>query len=380
MEVSGVVFRSVPSLSSAGFDTQYLKASSSCLCVDAGSRSSGNLRIVGPRDPNVVIKTRTFSGNSSSGFSNNGHLQYYVPPRSGGDKKEKVKEKSSEIATRKKRSKLIKGLSKDLLKFSGMDFGLEVENGMVAEVKGKMFTEAAKALLAQLQQLRAKEKEMKRKRKQEKTKMKAAQMKSRVNRESSAGYSESIDSECEEIGDMSCLRNDTPETKLDEPEQEVGAVQTSPSEPIIQGDKDKIEDCSADICKRECHNGSDASCCSGSSVGVNDQSNLANGASTKRIEVCMGGKCKKLGAEMLLTEFKKRLGVEGAVVGCKCMGKCRDGANVRILNGLGVEGKDESVRGPSNHLFIGVGLKDVATIVESFFGEERDDFGLLTVS
>lgn len=52
------------------------------------------------------------------------------------------------------------------------------------------------------------------------------------------------------------------------------------------------------------------------------------------IQICMGGKCKILGANLLLKEFKNKVGVEGGVVGCKCVGKCRDGHNVKVSGGI----------------------------------------------
>ncbi|KAK3140789.1 hypothetical protein QOZ80_5AG0405850 [Eleusine coracana subsp. coracana] len=77
-----------------------------------------------------------------------------------------------------------------------------------------------------------------------------------------------------------------------------------------------------------------------------------------RIEVCMGGKCKKSGALALLQEFEKKVGTGGAAVGCKCLGKCGLGPNVRLRSESSAEG---SVK--KNPLYIGVGLEDVGTIV-----------------
>ncbi|XP_042040957.1 diacylglycerol O-acyltransferase 3-like isoform X2 [Salvia splendens] len=81
---------------------------------------------------------------------------------------------------------------------------------------------------------------------------------------------------------------------------------------------------------------------------------------SKRIEVCMGGKCKKSGAGALLEEFRRAVGAEEAVSGCKCMGKCRDGPNVKLV-------------GPAaaDSLRIGVGLEDVDVIMAKFFDEHQ---------
>lgn len=94
-----------------------------------------------------------------------------------------------------------------------------------------------------------------------------------------------------------------------------------------------------------------------SSVAVTETS------TTSRIEVCMGGKCKKSGALALLQEFEKAVGTGGAVVGCKCLGKCGLGPNVRLRSGASAEG---SAKG--NPLCIGVGFEDVDTIVAGLFG------------
>ncbi|KAM0954598.1 putative diacylglycerol O-acyltransferase [Dioscorea sansibarensis] len=91
------------------------------------------------------------------------------------------------------------------------------------------------------------------------------------------------------------------------------------------------------------------------------------------IEVCMGGKCKKSGALKVMEEFEKKVGIEGAVVGCKCMGKCRDGPNVRLVSHSNKE--DDLVRPVTNPLCLGVGLEDVDTIVTNFLVEK--DMNLL---
>nr|DAD38464.1 TPA_asm: hypothetical protein HUJ06_009105 [Nelumbo nucifera] len=247
--------------------------------------------------------------------------------------------------------------------------------------------EAAEVLLAQLQQLRAKEKEMKKKRKQEKARLKATQMKTktRAQCESSGSSSESSDIECGEVVSMKMSRlrdRALVETKLDASKQDTSAVLTTPSL-LIQENRaegiEKIEDCSIQTCSRQgCCNQKDSGGCS--KVSSNDYRRskpvVVGEASTERIEVCMGGKCKKMGAEMLLEEFGKRVGVEGVVVGCKCMGKCREGPNIRVFNQLGTEEVDDGR--PSNPLCIGVGLEDVGMVVANFFGEERKDLGLAT--
>ncbi|KAJ1418729.1 Thioredoxin-like superfamily [Sesbania bispinosa] len=118
------------------------------------------------------------------------------------------------------------------------------------------------------------------------------------------------------------------------------------------------------------------------SVGFKNESTVVATAPQKRIEVCMGNKCKRSGAAALLQEFERVVGAEGgAVVGCKCMGKCKSGPNVRIQNSVDhdlAEGLNDSVKIPANPLCIGVGLEDVDTIVARFLGENHNhnDMGM----
>ncbi|XP_066379583.1 diacylglycerol O-acyltransferase 3-like [Miscanthus floridulus] len=91
---------------------------------------------------------------------------------------------------------------------------------------------------------------------------------------------------------------------------------------------------------------------------------VAETSTASRIEVCMGGKCKKSGALALLQEFEKTVGTGGAVVGCKCLGKCGLGPNVRLRSDVSA---DSSAKG--DPLCIGVGFEDVGTIVAGLFGD-----------
>ncbi|MGV7468050.1 hypothetical protein PJI21_29140, partial [Mycobacterium kansasii] len=49
-------------------------------------------------------------------------------------------------------------------------------------------------------------------------------------------------------------------------------------------------------------------------LGSIEGNSLGTGESTRKIEVCMGGKCKKSGSALLLEEFQKAVGSEGSVV------------------------------------------------------------------
>ncbi|XXG53873.1 hypothetical protein AAC387_Pa03g1893 [Persea americana] len=362
MEVSGIVFRSVPCYSGAGFRQSQSK------------------------EPTKLSVFRR-----SCEFSDEGHLRYYGVVCK---KKEKVKSKDCDetmMLKKKKGMKMIKGLSKDLSALRHMRFGGE-EDLMEEEFKGKMISEAAEALLAELQVLKAEEKEMKRRRKEEKAAMKAAQMKAIGDcNNSSSSSSELSNIECGEVVDMSCLRSGVlaqDKNKIDQPQsiQVEASIDTS-----TQSNNTAAVPCSSSIEERNTtwvvESPSSSTCCnesSGSTISGSNSSSrnslVVGASSSERIQVCMGGKCKKSGAVELLGEFERMIGVEGAVVGCKCMGKCRDGPNVRVLNQCNGNTLEKEVGGSiTNPLCIGVGLEDVRAIVANFFGE-KEDMGMMAAA
>ncbi|XP_073052382.1 diacylglycerol O-acyltransferase 3-like [Primulina eburnea] len=233
-----------------------------------------------------------------------------------------VKENKGPMKMKKKKQmKLLKGLSRDLYAFSQMGFGLDsnLDKDLLRQVKGTTMTEAADLLLEHLQKLRS-EKRLEKKRRQEQKKLgkSSGQMRNSLNLvEVSSSCSESSsDSECGEVIDLKDL-------KFAHPKQEESVL------PSVKSSGTLETECSS------------------------------------KLEVCMGGKCKKSGAVAILDEFKKAVGIEGAVSGCKCMGQCRDGPNVRVL--IGEAGDSRSVP-INNPLFIGVGLEDVDKIVSNFLG------------
>ncbi|KAD4385149.1 hypothetical protein R6Q59_010700 [Mikania micrantha] len=255
--------------------------------------------------PISQLNRKSFAGCVvSDEFSDKSHLQYYYEPVMAvgeiGLKKKDVK----------KKLKLLKGLSKNLSDFSEMGFCLNLDNGLDQQVKGQMISEATDVLVKQLQKLKEEKMESK---KMKKDKKKASQM-MMVDSSSSSSESSSSESDCNNVVNMSQL--------------ETMATSTSTAEkPEINAISIVNEDCG------------------------------------KKIEVCMGGKCKKSGAAMLLENFRAAVAGEAEVVGCKCMGKCRDGPNVMVR-------REEVAPAPAvaNSLCIGVGLEDVDRIVSNFFG------------
>ncbi|GAV85339.1 hypothetical protein CFOL_v3_28777 [Cephalotus follicularis] len=317
-------------------------------------------------------------GRGRGGFSDKGHLQYYYGGGRicGGCKKDKDKDLEEKV-TIKKKLKLLKGLSKDMSLFSDL--------GLSSQVQGKILSETAETLLEQLQLLRAEEKELKKKRKHDKAQLKAVRLQTMLDCESSSSSSESSDSECEEVIDMTHLRTEANTllkpmlSDLQQPgtqEATTLALAISMTHEVNTTKETCFEDRGRQIIEQECGSGSSSSCSIVSGNGRSDESGKSlTGAWTKRIEVCMGKKCKMSGGVALLEEFERVMGVEGGVVGCKCMGQCRDGPNVRVLNsvnGIGNEGLDDSVRTPANPLCIGVSLEDVGVIMANFFGDDRN--------
>lgn len=174
----------------------------------------------------------------------------------------------------------------------------------------------------QLEQLKTEEKNLKRKRKQEK----ADKLKGKI-QSSACESSDSSDSECEEeeiIQVKGDLLDPMPVIRSEE----------NPPIPNV--------------------------------VGTGDGNGM-----TKRVEVCMGNKCKKSGGGALLEEFQRALGTEGGVVACKCMGKCRDGPNVKLFHSAAYHHLT-----PPDPLCIGVSLEDVGAIVGNFFTQNKESLEL----
>ncbi|KAK2969682.1 hypothetical protein RJ640_025859 [Escallonia rubra] len=419
MEVTtGAVCRPlVPCFSPINDANHYSSSSSSSILSFTGLSLDTGARF--PTKGVSYVKPIKRSASSAPGFWDSGHVQYYcqgstsTSTRCGGADGG-IKEKQKEKKAIKKRLKLLKGLSKDLSTFSAMDFGLDPHHVLADQVKGKMISDASELLLSQLQQLRTVEKETKRRKKEEKAKLKAARMQNTRDCESSSSSSsssESSDSECGEVIDMSRLKSKAPLAQLMPNELQPAASHepslldlpsgltqarnnTEVSQPVSQ------QDAATTLVQVPSTNRlrvPDETCCSGnhptsfSNVGYTSDHGIgqATGGGTtsaslsaRKIEVCMGGKCKKSGAGTLLEEFQRAVGGEGTVVGCKCMGKCRDGPNVRVSNSVNamLQQAEDSIRTPANPLCIGVGLDDVSLIVSNFFGANQRDLGGLAVA
>lgn len=387
--------------------------------ADAGVHNrSRKFRQLGMVNYGVSSKSRDDMGILSRGFSDAGHMQYYASPSMGGGKKQK--EKSDEIKTEKTKKmklKLIKRLSKDLDFFDHMVHVEESGSILMDEVKRKTISvilffpfsskdlrknskpdtnifminfhffmlvllivvfnllllstnviaspmqESMEVLLAELRHLRSEQKEEKRKRKEEKAQRKATLVKAKAkidsgsSSSSSSSSSESSDSDCEVVTDMSRFRSNALNQFIDrktEQEQENNKEEEKLADSSLSN-QEEHPIISLQNLPEDCSNDHESSCT----------------ASGRRIEICMGGKCKKMGALALLEEFERKVGKEGNVMGCKCMGKCKNGPNVRIQN----ESAKASVEALINplSLCIGVGLEDVDAIVRNLLGKDRND-------
>ncbi|XP_057419849.1 diacylglycerol O-acyltransferase 3-1 [Lotus japonicus] len=293
-----------------------------------------------------------------SGFSDEGHLQYYQDKKKG----------KPVVLTAKNKVKLLKRVSKGMSLFDELGFALDPnQRALLNDLQTNLTSDSGEGLLKELEKLRAEEKELKRKRKDEKkAKLKASKMKTGPDCESSSSSSsessESSASECDEVVDMNTFR---------------GGVAVAPAPPPA------LPPSRPAALLPETIAGGDVSIGS-VSVGLKNENHGVSTAPQKRIEVCMGNKCKKSGAAALMQQFESVVGVEGgAVVGCKCMGKCKSAPNVRIQNAVDhelAEGLNDSVKVPANPLCIGVGLEDVDAVVARFLGENYQDMGMVAAT
>ncbi|KAL6553268.1 hypothetical protein OROGR_007110 [Orobanche gracilis] len=305
---------------------------------------------------------RRATGILSSGFCDQDHVKYYnsnfgpsssspaaMSASTNGDKDKVHRNDKASKKMMKKQLKLLKGLSRDLSTFSEMGFGLDSHGLLLDQVKGNMISEAAEVMLKQLQKLKARRKELKRKMKEEKTRLKAVRTRDNVFDCEMSSSDSSSDSECGEIVDMNNLKS-----KQIAPQRVTEEATTSSPYPI------PILPTAITPSESLPLEGRASPCCS-----LEGEANLS-----KKIQVCMGGKCKKSGAVALLDEFQRAVGIEGAVSGCKCMGKCREGPNVRVSNQFDGYLADKSVKADS--LCVRVGMEDVEVIVANFLGPNHN--------
>nr|GME11316.1 diacylglycerol O-acyltransferase 3, cytosolic [Ipomoea batatas] len=287
-----------------------------------------------------------------SGFTDEGHLGYYSTSRrrircevesetKTMRRDDKVKDKKRKKML-KKRSKLLKNLSKDLSTLTQIGFGLDCSNpcDSLDQDQEKKISEAAETLLAQLQKLRANECE-----------------------DSSSSSSESSDSECEGVANMNKMK---PKPK---PVAEKAPLMLST---ILTTQVDAIDVEPVIVVPESQPAIPDPIISLGQSAGVGGITK-EDETTTKKIEVCMGGKCKKLGAEAILEELERVVEMEGggvSVCGCKCLGKCKVGPNLRLSSSSAAGELSESGVNlpPTRSLRLGVGVEDASLILRQELG------------
>ncbi|GAB2294193.1 hypothetical protein Dimus_028411 [Dionaea muscipula] len=333
-------------------------------------------------------------------YEDKAHLEYYYGTgtaagerkgRGRGRGREKGDNKGWNTISTKKRMKLVDCLVKDLSTFSELGFGLDSidGDGVDSDPKAKIISEAAELLLAQLKQLREEEKELKETNKKEK--LKTAQMGMKPECESSSSSSsssssESSDSECVEVVDMAQLKRYAINDNLVSQVQNVldlgdtcctgtvsaitnnaiPEVAAAMEEGVITTNDSIIPELSSPIA-----GGSNSISIISDHVKNVECRDDASSLLVKKVEVCMGGKCKKLGAAALVEEFQRVIGLEAAVVGCKCLGKCKSAPNVRVTNSDQMDDHEAEY----NPLCIGVSLDDVGVIVAKYLGtDEVNDY------
>lgn len=242
--------------------------------------------------------------------------------------------------------------------------------------------EAVEILEAQLQQLKSEQKEEKRKMKEKKALMKRNSMKQSENKckseSSSSSSSESSDSDSRQTIKTNGLRSNTLHRSEPIGDQKLfeEATLNIPSHQLMElFNSHKILEVANSIPQEKNNEGCSSKIkaeWSSSSIGFdNEQAAIAGGMATKRVEICMGGKCKKLGAGALLEEFQRKLGSEGAVMGCKCMGKCKSGPNLRVsdrTDEIQATTMLSSAKPTVSSLCLGVGSQDVDMIVADMLG------------
>nr|AAX62735.1 soluble diacylglycerol acyltransferase [Arachis hypogaea] len=341
MEVSGAVLRNVTCPSFSVHVSSRRRGGDSCVTVPVRMRKKAVVRCC-------------------CGFSDSGHVQYY------GD--EKKKENGTAMLSTKKKLKMLK------------------KRVLFDDLQGNLTWDAAMVLMKQLEQVRAEEKELKKKRKQEKkeAKLKASKMNTNPDCESS---SSSSSSESESESSESECDNEVVDMKKNIKVGVAVAVADSPrkAETMILYTSLVARDVSANHHHHNAvelfsrNNDISVGSINGGLKNENTAVITTEAIPQKRIEVCMGNKCKKSGSIALLQEFERVVGAEGgaaaAVVGCKCMGKCKSAPNVRIQNSTAdkiAEGFNDSVKVPANPLCIGVAWRMLKPLWLRFLGENQE--------
>lgn len=301
-------------------------------------------------------------------FSDGSHLQYYgglVQPYCGKKNKlEKLKSKHLSLLNEglfsdKRQKNLLESPLKDLSVLSSTP--ADANASLTEEVRGQILSDAVNVLMRQLEQAKAGRKERKQQLKAQKKALKLAEkqrkIKGRREDSSSSSSSSSSDSEGDsegEVVDMTLLRSTQQIDRiLEAPEQNPSVlIESSPNVAEVNGDKKALHVEFAEATDR---------------MGLNSGAGIPVQEANSMIKVCMGGKCKKFGSEMLLETIEERISKSGMAceveaVGCKCMGKCRNAPNIRVQT------EEDGFHGAKGVVHTGVDIGDVGLILAQHFG------------
>jgi sRNA-binding protein/(2Fe-2S) ferredoxin len=285
------------------------------------------------------------------GFSDQSHLQYYgglVKPYCGKKNKfEKLKLKHLSGLSDKKKVNLLELLPRDL--YALPTTPADANASLTEQVRGQILTDAVNVLMRQFEQAKAERKERKRQLKAQKKALKLAEKQRKNKGCCEDSSSSSTDSESEAV-DMTQQVGRI----LDAPQQSSSVLIASPPNVAeVNGHEKALH--------VEFTEASDR-------LGLNSGVGITVQEANSVIKVCMGGKCKKSGSEVLLGAFEERIsksgmGCEVEAVGCKCMGKCRNAPVVRVQTE-----EEEGFHGGKGAVHMGVDIEDVNLIIGQHFG------------
>eukprot|EP00253_Pinus_taeda_P032011 PITA_32011 len=286
-------------------------------------------------------------------FSDESHLQYYggmVKPYCGKkNKSEKLKLKhlspvNDRPSSDKRRLNLLEFISKDLPALATTP--ADASASLTEQVRAEILSDAVNEIMRQLEQAKAERKERKRQLKAQKKALKLAEKQRKSKGRCEDSSSSSSDRETEVV-DMTRIRSTQQVDRILEASDQTPSVSIENPPAEVKGDEKALHVEFAEASDR---------------LGLNSGLSIPVQESNSVIKVCMGGKCKKSGSEMLLGTFEERLsksGFEVEAVGCKCMGKCRNAPNVRVQT------EDDSGKG---RLHMGFNIGDIDQILSQYFG------------
>merc|ERR1711915_477132 len=234
-------------------------------------------------------------------FSDESHLQYYggmVKPYCGKkNKSEKLKSKhlsplNDRPLSDKRRLNLLEFISKDLPALATTP--ADASASLTEQVRAEILSDAVNAMMRQLEQAKAERKERKRQLKAQKKALKLAEKQ----RKNKACCEDSSFDHGREVVDMALLH----------PTEQVGRIlePPEPNQSVLVENPPNVAEVNEDekALHVEFAEASDR-------LGLNSAVSIPVEEAKSVIKVCMGGKCKKSGSEMLLEAFEEIISKSG---------------------------------------------------------------------